>query len=69
MRSERNGMKQGNIQITAEMFTQQTRKCSGPNRVWGYWLKSFPALHERLATQMDDMINNEMDISKHNKVL
>ena len=51
------------------MFTQQTRKCSGPNRVWGYWLKSFPALHERLATQMDDMINNEMDISKHNKVL
>ena len=34
------------------------------NKVQGYWLKRFQALHERIATQMDDVINNEMDIPK-----
>ena len=69
LRSERNEVKQSNIQITTEMVTQQTRKvpiwkCPGPNRVQGYWLKTFPALHERIATQMDDMIDNKMGIPK-----
>ena len=68
LRSERNEIKQGNIQITTGMVTQQTRKvpnwkCPGPDGVLGYWLKNFPALHERIATQMDDMING-MDIPK-----
>ena len=61
--------KQGNIQITAEIVTQQRRKvpnwkCLGPDGVQGYWLKDFPALHERIATQMDDIIHNGMVISK-----
>ena len=57
------------MKITTEMVTQQTRKvpnwkCPGPDGVQGYWLKKFPALHERIATQMDYMINNRMDIPK-----
>ena len=51
------------------MVTQQTRmlptwKCSEPDGVQGYWLKNLPALNERIATQMDYMINNRMDIPK-----
>ena len=69
MGSERNEIKQGNIQINTEMVTQQTRKapnckCPVPGGVQGYWLKIFPALHERIATQMDEMINNGIDIPK-----
>ena len=55
LRSERNKIKQGNIQIVGEMVTQQTRnalswKGPGPDGVQDYWLKIFPALHERIAT-------------------
>ena len=51
------------------MVTQQTRqvpnwKCQGPDGVQGYWLKSFAALHERIAAKINDMINNGMDIPK-----
>ena len=51
------------------MVTQQTRKvpswkCPGPDGVQNYWLKKFPALHERIATQMRDIINNKMDMPK-----
>ena len=51
------------------MVTQQTKKipnwkCPVPDGVQGYWLKNFAALHERIATQMDDIIINEMDIPK-----
>ena len=51
------------------MFTQQIRKvpkwkCAGPDGVYGYWLNIFPALHERMAAQMNDLINNRPDIPK-----
>ena len=54
------------MQITTEIVTQQTGKvpnwkCPGPDGVQVCWLKNFPALHERIATQMDDMINNRME--------
>ena len=47
LRSERNEIKQGKIQITTEMVSQQTRKvlnwkCPGLDGVQGYWLKNFP---------------------------
>ena len=69
LRSERNKIKLGNIKITTEMVTQQTRKvprwkCPEPDGVQGYWLKNFPALHERIEAQINDMINNGMDIPK-----
>ena len=55
--------------IIIEMVTQQTRKFPnweypGPDGFQSYWVKNFPALHKRIATQMDDMINNMMDIPK-----
>ena len=69
LRSERNEIKLDNIQITTEMVTQLTRKvpnwkCPRSDGVQGYWLKNFPALHERIETQMDDMINTRMDMPK-----
>ena len=68
-RLERSNIKQRNIQITTEMVTQQTRqvpnwKCPGLDGVQGYWLKVFPALHKRIGTQIDEIINNWMDIPK-----
>ena len=55
LRSERNKIKQGNIQIVGEMVTQQSRnvlnwKVPVPDGVQDYWLIIFPALHERIAT-------------------
>ena len=55
LRSERNKIKLGNIKITPEMVTQQTRKvlywkCPRPDGVHGYSLKNFPALHDRIET-------------------
>ena len=49
LRSEKNEIKQGNIQITTEMVTQQTRKvpywkCPGPDGVQDYWLKKFSSI-------------------------
>ena len=69
LRAERNEIKQGHIQITTEMITQQTRKipnwkCPRLDGVQGYWLKNLPVLRERIATKIDDMINNGMDIPK-----
>ena len=51
------------------MITQQKRKipnwrCPGVDGVQDYWLKNLPVVHERIATQMDEMINNGMDIPK-----
>ena len=53
------------MQINSKMATQQTRKFPnwkfpGPNRVLCYWMKNFSVSLERMATQMDDMINNGM---------
>ena len=39
-------------------------KCPGLDRVQGYWLENLQALHERIATKMDDMINNGIHIPK-----
>ena len=51
------------------MVVKQTRKipywkCPGPDGVQGYWLKNFTALHERIADQLNDMINNGVEIPK-----
>ena len=48
LRAERNEKEQGNIQITTEMITKQTRKipnwkCPGLDGVQSYWLKNLPA--------------------------
>ena len=48
------------------MVTQHTRNVSNWKCPVSYscWLKKFSALHKRMATQMDEIINNGMDILK-----
>ena len=52
--------RQGKFPIRSDQSRMESRVI-GP--------KKFPALHERIATQMNDMINNEMDIPKWMKTL
>ena len=61
LRACKDDLKQDDIRITTEMVVKQSRKipnwkCPGPDRVQGYWLKNFTALHERIADQLNDMI-------------
>ena len=55
---------QNNHKYIQKIWLKVSRKCPGPDIVQGYWLKKFRALHERIATQMDDIINNGMEIPK-----
>ncbi|XP_063599202.1 uncharacterized protein LOC134775604 [Penaeus indicus] len=69
LRAAKGDGKQDDIRITTEMVIQQTRKipnwkCPGPDGVQGYWLKSFTALHERIADQLNGMIYNGVEIPK-----
>ena len=57
------------INITTEMIKKQVKKTSnlkspGPDGVQGYWLKKLTALSERIAKQMDNIINIKEDIPK-----
>ena len=47
-----------------QQLNEKAESSKKPDGVQGYWLKNFPALHERISTQMDGMINNEMNIPK-----
>ena len=62
-------MKQNDINITTEMIKEQVKKIPnqknpGPDGVQRYWLKKLPALHERIAEQMDNIISNRKGIPK-----
>ena len=52
------------IWLSVQKVSRVGWKCPGPDIVQGYWLKKFRALHERIATQMDNIINNGMEIPK-----
>ena len=47
-----------------QQLNEKAESSKKPDGVQGYSLKNFPALHERISTQMDGMINNEMNIPK-----
>ena len=54
---------QENITITTGMVAAKVKKipnwkAPGPDGVQGFWLKNLTSLHERIAIQMNDMINN-----------
>ena len=54
---------QENITITTGIVATKVKKIlkwkvSGPDGVQGFWLKDLTSLHDRLANQMNDMINN-----------
>ena len=51
------------------MVIQQARKipnwkCPRPDGVQGYWLKSFMALHEIIAGQLNDVVYDGVEIPK-----
>ena len=54
---------QENIKITTEMVVAQVKKipdwkASTPDGVQGFWLKNFTTMHDRIADQINDMINS-----------
>ena len=62
-------MKQNGIHIIIEMIKVQVnkirnRKSPGSDGVQGYWLKKLTTLYERIAKQIDNIINNRVDIPK-----
>ena len=53
---------QDNITITTEMVIAKVKKMPnwkspGPDGVQGFWLKNLVSLHDRIANQINDMIN------------
>ena len=72
LRTEKDNMKQNDINITTGMIKEQAKKIPnwkspGPDGVQGYWLKKLTALHERITKQIDNIIskveNDKMDDS------
>eukprot|EP00794_Sanderia_malayensis_P000828 gene828-biopygen97 len=58
------GRKQENVGITAEQVTKQCRKmpnwkAPGPDGVQGFWLKKITSCHERIAIQLNSLLNKE----------
>ena len=67
LKENKGDYQQENIQIDLEMVKQQCRKlpnwkAPGPDGVQGYWIKKLPALHNRIAKQLDDIINGRANI-------
>ena len=67
LRNERGDYQQNNVVITEEMVRKAciklpNWKAPGPDGVQGYWFKKVPALHSRIAIQMNNMINNGVQV-------
>ena len=63
MKGKRTKIVQENITITTGMVAAIVKKipnwkAPGPDGVQGFWLKNLTSLHERIAIQMNNMINN-----------
>ena len=59
--------RQDDIVIDFAMVTAQAKKipnwkAPGPDGVQGYWIKKLTSLHDRIAEQMNEMINNRVPI-------
>ena len=59
--TEFGGHKMTELTITTEMIKNHAKKMQnwtapGRDEVHGYWIKHLPALHERLATQLNDLL-------------
>ena len=67
LRNNKVECQQEKFEITVEMVTQQCKKlpnwkAPGPDGVQGFWLKKMNSLHNRIATQKNDIINNNISI-------
>ena len=63
LRAEKDSVHQENVVIIKSLIKAQCKKipnwkAPGPDGVQGYWIKKLTALHDRIASQMNDMINN-----------
>ena len=69
MRAEKDSVQQENVVVTKSLIKAQCKKipnwkAPGPDGVQGYWIKKLTALHDRIASQMNDMINNGVAVPK-----
>ena len=67
LKEEKGEGRQDDIVITTGMVLLQSKKvpnwkAPGPDGVQGYWMKKLTSLHERIAEQTNDMINNGVQI-------
>ena len=63
LREECDKVNQQDIAITLKMVTERVKKipnwkAPGPDGVQGYWLKKLTSLHDRIAEQMNELVNN-----------
>ena len=63
LRAEQDSVQLENVVITKIFIKTQYKKvpnskAQGPDGVHGYWMKKLTSLHDRIASQMKDMINN-----------
>ena len=59
--------RQNDLVINLAMVTEQVKKipnwkAPGPDGVQGYWIKKLTAMHERIAEQINEMINSRVPI-------
>ena len=69
MKNETKVRKQGNIIITVEMIRKQCKKipnwkAAGPDEVQGFWIKRLTELHQRIATQLTNILENPEDLPR-----
>ena len=46
--------------VTERVKKVPNLKATGPDRVKGYWLKKLTSLHDRIAEQMNELVNNRV---------
>ena len=69
LREEKRDIQQDHLVITEDHVKRQVKKMPnwkspGPDGVQGYWLKKLSAFHSCIATQLNDMLNNGVEIPK-----
>eukprot|EP00795_Rhopilema_esculentum_P006840 gene6840-biopygen8293 len=67
LKNNKPNLSQNDIEITTRMVNQQAKKipnwkAPGPDGVQGFWIKKLTSLHERIAAQLNDLINDEIEI-------
>ena len=67
LRNNKHSVVQNGMEITTSMVKQQIKKipnwrAPGPDGVQGCWLKKLTSLHERIASQLNDLFHNKTEI-------
>ena len=67
LRNNKRSVVQNDMEITTSMVKQQIKKipnwrAPGPDGVQGFWLNKLTSLHERIASQLNDLLHNQTEI-------